>query len=192
MRQFVTYAPTATIVVTGYPKLFGEVAKSCSIGNLGGTPVKLPASLTAMANMAIDGAIDAHRKIRLDAGPGLNDAIAGGDLGIRRFASVKHVFVDVDPAFQTHRLCDTGDRWISGLVRGAPVTDRGLHPNMAGMSAFAGKHPEPDALARSSRGRHPCCHVCQAGLPRPAWQTQQMTLAILEPCPAGRDADEAY
>ncbi len=128
-------APDATIVVTGYPKLFGEVAKSCSIGNLGGTPVKLPASLTAMANMAIDGATDANDP--LGAGPGLNDAIAGATWQFAQFYG-NAMFVDVDPAFQTHRLCDTGDRWISGLVRGAPVTDRGLHPNMAGMSAFAG------------------------------------------------------
>ena len=127
-------APNATIVVTGYPKLFGEVAKSCSIGNLGGTPVKLPASLTAMANMAIDGATE--RMIPSAAGPGLNDAIAGT---VWAFAGPRQRRVRrVDPAFQTHRLCDTGDRWISGLVHGAPVTDRGLHPNMAGMSAFAG------------------------------------------------------
>jgi len=139
-----TYAPTAAIVVTGYPKLFGEVAKSCSIGNLGGTPVKLPASLTAMANMAIDGALDAQfppspdPAAPADPAPGLNDAIAGATWAFAwQDPAQKTMFVDVDPAFQTHRLCDTGDRWISGLVRGAPVTDRGLHPNAAGMSAFA-------------------------------------------------------
>jgi lysophospholipase L1-like esterase len=128
-----TFAPNATIVVTGYPKLFGEVAKSCSIGNLGGTPVKLPASLTAMANVALDGAVDAPGA---DPVPGLNDAIAGT---VAFFAANygNAVFVDVDAAFQTHRLCDTSDRWISGLIRGVPI-DRGLHPNMAGMTAFAG------------------------------------------------------
>lgn len=129
-------APDATIVVTGYPKLFGEVAKSCSIGNLGGTPVKLPGSLTALANGEIDGAFDANDPLG-DPAPGLNDAIAGAAW---QFAAVygNALVVDVDPAFQTHRLCDTGDRWISGLVRGTPVTDRGLHPNSAGMAAFAG------------------------------------------------------
>ena len=39
-------------------------------------------------------------------------------------------------AFATHGLCDTGDRWISGLVRGSPG-DRGFHPNAAGQQAFA-------------------------------------------------------
>lgn len=67
----------------------------------------------------------------------MRDAIAGATWAFAG-AFGNAVFVDVDPAFQTHRLCDTGDRWISGLVRGTPVTDRGLHPNMAGMSAFAG------------------------------------------------------
>jgi lysophospholipase L1-like esterase len=128
-----TAAPQAAIVVTGYPKLFGNVAKSCSIGNVDRTPVKLPASLTSMANVVIDGAADAPGP---DPAPGLNDAIAGAVWG---FAAVdgNTLFVDVDAAFQTHRLCDTSDRWISGLIRGVPV-DRGLHPNMAGMTAFAG------------------------------------------------------
>ncbi|WP_171013255.1 SGNH/GDSL hydrolase family protein [Microbacterium sp. 2FI] len=129
-------APNAVIVVTGYPKLFGTVTKSCSIGNLGGSSVKLPASLTVMANGALDGAVDDPFPPGSDPMPGLNDAIAGATWLFASTDPVGTLFVDVDPAFQTHRLCDTGDRWISGLIRGVPV-DRGLHPNAAGLQAFA-------------------------------------------------------
>jgi lysophospholipase L1-like esterase len=129
-------APNAVIVVTGYPKLFGNVTKSCSIGNLGGSPVKLPASLTSMANGALDGAVDDPFPPGADPAPGLNDAIAGATWLFASTDPVGTLFVDVDPAFQTHRLCDTGDRWISGLIRGVPV-DRGLHPNSAGLQAYA-------------------------------------------------------
>jgi len=40
--------------------------------------------------------------------------------------------------FAVHGLCDTGDRWVSGLISpNAKTTDRGFHPNAAGQRAYA-------------------------------------------------------
>ena len=40
--------------------------------------------------------------------------------------------------FDGHGLCDTGDRWVSGLFpASAQPRDRGFHPNAAGQAAYA-------------------------------------------------------
>lgn len=115
------YAPSATVAVTGYPLLFGQVSGSCSIGNWQGKQVKVSAALAQQTNEAI---------------VAVNMAIGQGivQYGPTQFTRV--VPVDVIPAFAGHGLCDTGDRWISGLNRGVPL-DRGLHPNAAGQQAYA-------------------------------------------------------
>lgn len=117
-------APNALILVTGYPELFGQFDGTCSIGNWQGAQVRVSAPLAATADAMIGGVNSA-----IAAGVGGYSAQTG-DGGVR--------FVDVVPAFTGHGLCDTGDRWIHGLAKGAPVIDRGLHPNTAGQQAFAG------------------------------------------------------
>ena len=116
-------APNARILVTGYPLLFGDVADSCSIGALEGTPVKVTAAQTALAN---------------GLATNLNAAIAGGVNGYKALTGDPGVdYVDVAAGFDGHGLCDTGDRWISGLVSGKTNADRGLHANSPGQAAFA-------------------------------------------------------
>lgn len=116
-------APNALIAVTGYPMLFGDVAKSCSVGNYQGTSVKFTAAQAAGVNYGLSLVNSA-----VQAGVGGYQAQTG-DPGV--------VYVDVVAGFDGHSLCDTGDRWISGLVSGKATSDRGFHPNAAGQQAYA-------------------------------------------------------
>ncbi|MEV4777052.1 SGNH/GDSL hydrolase family protein [Microbacterium sp. LWH12-1.2] len=118
-----TLAPNALIVVAGYPMLFGAFADSCSVGNYQGVSVKFTAAQAAGVNAGLMGVNTA-----------VQTGVAGyvgqtGDPGVR--------YVDVTQGFTGHALCDTGDRWISGLVSGKPTVDRGFHPNAAGQQAYA-------------------------------------------------------
>jgi len=124
-------APTALIRVTGYPYLFGEFNGMCSVGHSvqAGTPMKFE---RAQADMLDDLGVT-----------GLNAAVPAG-IGI--YLSAYHDmtgtvddrirFVPLTAAFATHGLCDSGERWVSGLVSGQPK-DRGFHPNAAGQQAIA-------------------------------------------------------
>lgn len=116
-------APNALIAVTGYPMLFGDVAKSCSVGNYQGTSVKFTAAQAAGVNYGLSLLNSA-----VQTGVGGYQAQTG-DPGV--------VYVDVVAGFDGHSLCDTGDRWISGLVSGKATSDRGFHPNAAGQQAYA-------------------------------------------------------
>lgn len=118
-----TAAPMAQIVVTGYPLLFGDVTTFCAAGAFQGAPVKFSPTQTSIANTFVAGVNAA-----------LVAAVTGyqqqtGDPGVR--------FVDIATGFDGHGLCDTGDRWISGLVSGKTTADRGLHPNAPGQQAWA-------------------------------------------------------
>lgn len=118
-----TQAPNALIVVTGYPLPFGAVTGSCSVGAFQGEPVKFTAAQAAGINAGLAGVNAA-----VQAG------VAGyagqtGDPGVR--------YVDVTAGFTGHALCDTGDRWISGLVSGKATMHRGFHPNAAGQQTYA-------------------------------------------------------
>ncbi|MBO0980905.1 SGNH/GDSL hydrolase family protein [Microbacterium sp. SD291] len=112
-------APNALIVVTGYPLLFGAVADSCSVGH----SLKFSALQAAMINAGMAG-VNTAVLTGVEGYVGLT-----GDPGVR--------FVDIAQGFAGHGLCDTGDRWISGLVSGAPTMDRAFHPNAAGQQAYA-------------------------------------------------------
>ncbi|WES63781.1 SGNH/GDSL hydrolase family protein [Microbacter sp. GSS18] len=114
-------APSATILVTGYPLLFGEVEDFCSIGAVQGTPVKVTSEQTHAVNAAI-AALDSAlfqmvQTIRL------------GDPNVD--------YANVAALFFGHGLCDTGDRWISGLVSGKKTFDRSLHITTPGQQAIA-------------------------------------------------------
>lgn len=123
-------APTALIRVTGYPYLFGAFNGKCSIGAAGpGTPMKFE---RAQADMLDDLGVT-----------GLNAAVyAGMWTYLRAYHDATGTvdnrieYVDLTAAFATHGLCDSSDRWVSGLVNGQPK-DRGFHPNAAGQQAIA-------------------------------------------------------
>lgn len=124
-----TRAPYAAIVVTNYPMLFGAVSGQCSVGAFQGTPVKFTAEQAGAVNTGL---------------AGVNQAVAGGIqlyqagfFGQMGYLDPGVEYVDVATGFAGHGLCDTGDRWISGLVSGEPVFDRGFHANAAGQQAFA-------------------------------------------------------
>lgn len=117
-------APAAQILVTGYPHLFGDVSGTCTVGAFQGTRVTFSAAEAAAINQAITG-VNA-----LIAGGVSLYATSTGDPGV--------AYVDVTAAFDGHGLCDTGDRWISGLVSGVATFDRSFHLNAAGQQAYAG------------------------------------------------------
>ena len=115
-------APEALIVVTGYPLLFGDVTGECSAGSFQGMPVKFTAQQTMLINTGLEG---------------VNSALAGAVAYANAVGDTGVVFVDAAAAFDGHGLCDTGDRWISGLSSGKGTADRGFHPNAAGQQAYA-------------------------------------------------------
>jgi lysophospholipase L1-like esterase len=124
-----TLAPDAAIVVTGYPLMFGAVTETCNVGSFGGEPVKFTPELAAEVNAGI---------------VGINAAVAGGVSAYQAAFTAQFgapdprvEYVDVTAAFAGHALCDTGDRWISGLSSGKGTVHRGFHPNAAGQQAYA-------------------------------------------------------
>ncbi|WP_347977629.1 SGNH/GDSL hydrolase family protein [Microbacterium sp. ProA8] len=124
-----TLAPGAAIVVTGYPPMFGTVTEMCSVGSSGGAPVKFTPQLAAEVNAGIDG---------------INAAVAGGVSAYQAAFTAQFgapdpgvEYADVTTAFDGHSLCDTGERWISGLSSGKGTVHRGFHPNAAGQQAYA-------------------------------------------------------
>jgi lysophospholipase L1-like esterase len=123
-------APNALIRVTGYPYLFGAFDGTCSVGAAApGTPMKFE---RAQADLLDELGVN-----------GLNSAVQGG-IAIYQagfLAQTGHLdpaiqYVDLTAPFATHGLCDTGERWVSGLVSGQPK-DRGFHPNASGQQAIA-------------------------------------------------------
>lgn len=123
-------APNAHILVTGYPVLFGAVTDSCSIGAYQGAPVKVTAQQAALANLLVTAVPSLENEGLL----GLNTAIY---LGVSGSGVSQALYVDLTRAFAGHALCDSGDRWISGLVSGKKTFDRGLHINAPGQEAVA-------------------------------------------------------
>lgn len=114
-------APGATIVVTGYPLLFGDVEDFCAIGAVQGTPVKVTSVQTHAVNAAI-AALDSALFQMVET-------IRLGDANVD--------YANVAALFFGHGLCDTGDRWISGLVPGKKTFDRSLHITSPGQRAIA-------------------------------------------------------
>lgn len=123
-------APNALIIVTGYPKLFGSFSGTCSVGAAAaGMPMKFAQPQAGWLNLAVG---DLNSAVQ--AGIGLyQQAFAAQNSGS---TDPYTVYVDVTQPFLGHGLCDSGDRWISGLISGEPK-DRGFHPNAAGQQAYA-------------------------------------------------------
>lgn len=109
-------APTAQIVVAGYPLLFGDLVAPCSIGSFQGAAVAVSPAQAAQANVGVEQ---------------INSAIRAGAL------AAGATYVDIGAAFDGHGLCDSSGPWISGLVNGKRTADRSLHLNWPGQRAYA-------------------------------------------------------
>ena len=118
------HAPGAEIFVAGYPLLFGDLTTgTCRAGTDRGEHVIFSAAETQFINGAIET---------------LNLAISGGVTAHQAATGDARVaYVDVTGHFDGHGLCDTRGRWISGVVSGTPVRDRGFHLNPPGMREYA-------------------------------------------------------
>lgn len=117
-------APNAQIFVTGYPMLFGDLtAGTCSAGAYMGALLKFSAAETQFINGGV------HLLNAAIAGGVASYAGATGDAGVS--------YVDVAAHFDGHGLCDTGDRWVSGMVSGVRTVDRSFHLNAPGMHEYA-------------------------------------------------------
>lgn len=117
-------APNAQIIVGLYPLLFGDLTDGeCRVGSWGGTQITFSAADTQLVNAGIEA---------------VNAAIAGGLLAYMSATADEGVtYVDIDRIFDGHGLCDTRDSWISRVVSGGPVADRGFHLNSTGMREYA-------------------------------------------------------
>ena len=115
-----TAAPNAKILVTGYPRLFGAVSTSCTIGWYAGAKVVVTALQAGLAN----GGVDA-----------LNTTIAGA-VGAVGDPAAK--YVDLTSTFAGHSLCDTNSSWIAGVIGIPLLADRALHIDARGQFAVAG------------------------------------------------------
>ncbi|MGA4508056.1 SGNH/GDSL hydrolase family protein [Propionibacteriaceae bacterium G1746] len=114
-------APSARIVVTGYPRPFGTFATSCTIGMFGQFPVAVSAIQAAQLNGLVD-------QVNLGIRAGAASVAPTKDK-----AAIS--FVDVTAAFTGHGLCDVGAPYVNGLVQ-LPF-EASLHPNAGGQQAYA-------------------------------------------------------
>lgn len=115
-------APNATILVTGYPRLFGQISKPCTVGWLQGAKIVVSANQAALANAGVNG---------------LNAVISGVVAGFNAGNDSKVAFVDVATLFTGRGLCDTKPRWIYGIIGVPVVSNASLHVNAAGQLAIA-------------------------------------------------------
>lgn len=123
-------APDAQIVVTGYPRLFGTFEGTCNIGAADpGAPMSFSAENAALLNQAAD-----RLNLAIQSGIALYQQAYMAANGV---PDTEIYWVDVTDEFATHGLCDTGARWIGGMVPQGPADDRGFHPNVAGQRAYA-------------------------------------------------------
>ena len=110
----------ATILVTGYPHLFGDASKGCFVTPLGAAN---PVSVTADQAALVDGAIDL-----------LNSTIATSVANAGSYAPGANVaFVDVVPTFKGHGVCDSTP-WLQNGSSTGPIA---FHPNARGQKAYA-------------------------------------------------------
>ena len=131
-------APKARIYVSGYPELLGTRVTSpagCLVGQLGQVPLFITAADASWIRAKV---------------ADLNAAIRTG-VARAQAAGVRARYVEVADDFAGHNVCDTGERWVNGVVF-APVTPprfdvSTFHPNASGQVAYA------DAFATAVRGR---------------------------------------
>jgi hypothetical protein len=127
-EQIAKLAPSAQIIVVGYPHLFGSPTKACRVGTAGGV-ARFYVSVSDMQWLN-------HEAEVLDSTIGSAVSAAQAD-------GVNISFVNPTAAFAGHGLCDTGASWINGLLFVAkvaipPATDKSesFHPNVDGQNAL--------------------------------------------------------
>lgn len=120
LQAVATVNPGATILVSGYPHLFGEVTTT-GLCDLGGQMVL--GGQTAQANQLVDQ---------------LNAVIAGS-VAVVSAGGINAEYVDVVPTFDGHGLCDTHTPWLYDLDDSSTVQApyAAFHPNARGQKAYA-------------------------------------------------------
>ena len=101
-------APNATIYVAGYPRLFGAFTNTeCGIGTF--LVTKLPGNAWEYVSVKITSGDAAW----LDTVANELDAtIASAVDNARTITGASILYVDPNPEFETHRLCDSSTSWI--------------------------------------------------------------------------------
>ncbi len=186
--------PSALIVVTGYPELFGSFSGTCSVGAAGpGTPMKFEQPQAGMLERR-------GRRPQL-RGPRRHRAVPAGVRGSQRRPS---------------RLLRRVHRRDGGIRRSRAVRQRRaldqrtrqrqddagprVPPERRRPAGVRGDHRGDDCSARprvppsggGAASAHSVHNLCQAGSRHPAWQTHGMPLTLAEHVPVGADADAVY
>jgi lysophospholipase L1-like esterase len=132
LTQIHADAPHAQIFVAGYPRLFASFSGSCTVGSVSeDVPVvghvHASAKISAKDAAYVDEVTRAYDALIADAAADAHTQ-AGADV----------TYVDPDPYFAGHRLCDSGTKWInqlsgSGSATGSHHLDSGsFHPTATG------------------------------------------------------------
>jgi hypothetical protein len=117
-----------TLVVVGYPRLFGSGSGACVVGRIAALSYTISASDVAWLN-AVAGQLD-----QVIAG---QVQVAAAEVARTR-PDVTVRFVSVDAAFAGHRVCDVGAPWLRGLQFAGVIPSRSsFHPNDAGQEHMA-------------------------------------------------------
>ncbi len=148
-----TQAPGATIVVTGYPRLFGNTMTDANGCRVSALPIYIRKADVAW--------------IREKTGD-LNTSIQDG-VRLARKAGVKVRYVHPATLFKNHNLCDKSKSWINPLLIDptavTPVQPASFHPNEIGQIAYAvsvgwpgrklpaGTHPRASLSTLAGTGR---------------------------------------
>lgn len=116
--------PGATILVTGYPHLFGSVNKGCTV----------PAEVAGqVANVEVTAAQAGQVNLAVDL---LNSTIAASVAATRASAAGANInvaYVDVVQTFKNHGVCDSTP-WLQNGSTTGPVL---FHPDARGQKAYA-------------------------------------------------------
>lgn len=102
-------APDASILVSGYPRLFGSFSSpTCTVGTATLTGLPVPVSVPVL--VAKQDARWLNQQVTT-----VNNAIRRG-VNAAREMGVDVTFVDVAPAFNGHGLCDRSEPWLNGVL----------------------------------------------------------------------------
>ena len=117
-----------TLVVVGYPRLFGSGAGACVAGRIAGLTYSISGPDVSWLN-DVAGQLDQVIAGEVDVAEA-EVARTRPDVTIR--------FVAVDAAFDGHRICDAGTPWLRGLqFNGVIPSQSSFHPDDAGQRQIA-------------------------------------------------------
>jgi lysophospholipase L1-like esterase len=108
--------PNATVFVSGYPELFGDLTGTCRVGTYAGW-------------MPLE--------IGQEDGRWLNEMAGNLNAAIRSASDTAGVrYADAQATFDGHGLCDTGTAWVNGPIITSlfplTVSERSFHPTADG------------------------------------------------------------